>query len=797
VTNYVILQPQIGHDKKAKPRLSDWLRSIIMAREYQADSAPFQQRVRTFLSLFGALAASFLLPVPIVLAQDASRPIVKGTIPEMLNKIVQNTPGQQGGDVSLVTRNRNLQELGQELSRIYLSLYNSKRLSVKSIETSERTVEATLRRERLFYGKLFPVEIESMVCDLNSDICDRERTEATGEQRQSLTSNVSGFLPSETRWRLELPINRVWVPDVVLVTAVEWLPYEMTPSKQIARVVVDELGGCQEIDETCRKLIVYYNPSLGGKAFETPFKGRLVLPVLTVKVSTNVADASEAKKPDSPDAPLKSNSLELQKVETPAGHDSYKVIQNDVSSKQVSVPRPTPPPDQVIKQLQRNILGGISIKAFDAQAGAAVFPMDVQQSRAELNRLLSWPTQLSQLPFPTAFQGGVGVGVLDSRVDDQHCGLDYNRVTVTNRSPAPNLGARANCNLQVRGTEDVDHGTHVVGIIGGFYPQAGSKLPIGLDPYAQIATMEIDFVNPSSDQIASDMKSMVESRLLKVVNMSFGYLMTAQNPDLQLTDALESPIAALSNSALFVAAAGNAGINKSYLCDIRPACFDLPNVIAVAALDRNASEPSFLGSEQRLHSNFGNRIHVAAIGQTVFSTLANGRLGYLSGTSQAAPQISALAALMFAKYSGVMPIEVKNRLIYCSDMMQSLEDKLFSGGRINADCALDGDAGRLTLKLGDAPRKGKLDLRATLNMSDAENGDVNISMKTLRALHYNAWNDSYTVFYNAKNNPDSTLLRLSGLTFKDPNKPITFTSVDGRVASINVGQIGQFVSSIK
>jgi subtilisin family serine protease len=761
----------------------------------------FERKVRTLLSLVGAtFVVSFVLPLSPALAQSLSGPLINATIPETLNKIAQTAPGQQAGDVSLVTRNHNLQELGQELSRIYLTLYNSKRLSVKPIETSDRVIEVILRKEGLFYGKSLPTEIDSMVCDLNSDICSRERTEATAEQRQSLTSNVSGFLPSEAKWRFELPINELWVPDVVLTKDVVWLPYDMTPSKRLAQVVVDELGGCQEFDEACQKLIVFYNPSMGrSKVFDTSFKGRLVLPVLAVKVSTNVADVSEVKKPDSPEPRLKSNSLELQKVETPIGRDSYKVITNDVISKQVSVPSvPPPPPDQVLKQLQRNILPGISIKIFDAQAGAAVFPVDVQQSRLELNQLLSWPAQLSQLPYPPIFQGGVGVGVLDSRVDDQHCGLDYNKVTVSNRSPEPNLGLRANCNLKVAGTEDVDHGTHVVGIIGSFYPQAAApRLPIGLDPYAQIATMEIDFVNPSSDQIASDMKRMVQERLLKVVNMSFGYLMTAQNPDLQLTDALESPIAALSNATLFVAAAGNAGINKSYLCDIRPACFDLPNVIAVAALDRNASEPSFLDSNQRSHSNFGNRIHVAAIGLSVFSTLANGRLGYLSGTSQAAPQVTAIAALMFAKYAGMTPIEVKNRLIYCSDMMQSLEDKLFSGGRINADCALDGDAGRLTLKVGGVQQKGKLDLRAILNLTDAENSDVNIPVQTLRALDYNAWNDSYTVFYNAKNNRDSTLLRLSGLTFKDPNKLIAFTPATGHVASINVGQISQFVSSIR
>lgn len=181
----------------------------------------------------------------------------EGTIPDTLNEIAQSSPGQKAGDVSLVTRNHNLKELALELSRIYLTLYNSKRLSVKSVETSEHTVEAVLRKERLFYGKFFPTEIDSMICDLNSDICNRERTEATGEQRQSLTSNVSGFLPSETRWRLEPPVNKLWVPDVVLVKDTGWLPYDVMPKTQLAPLVIDELGGCEKFDETCQKLIIF------------------------------------------------------------------------------------------------------------------------------------------------------------------------------------------------------------------------------------------------------------------------------------------------------------------------------------------------------------------------------------------------------------------------------------------------------------------------------------------------------------------------------------------------------------
>jgi subtilisin family serine protease len=291
---------------------------------------------------------------------------------------------------------------------------------------------------------------------------------------------------------------------------------------------------------------------------------------------------------------------------------------------------------------------------------------------------------------------------------------------------------------------------------------------------------------------------MVQEKLLRVVNMSFGYLMTAQNPDLQLVDAFEQPIAGLQGATLFVAAAGNAGLDKTFLCDIRPACFDMPNVIAVAAIDRSSGDPSFLNKDTQPHSNYGRRIHVASVGQDVFSTLANGKLGMLTGTSQAAPIVASVASLMFAKYQSLKPIEVKNRLIYCSDLFQSLEDKLF-GGRVNADCTLDGDTGRLRLKgvVGE-PQHGKLDTNATLVFADTENGEIKMPVQNIRAVHYNSWNDSYTVFHTSRTRPDSTLLRSSGLTFRDGAQAIKFTPAGPGQSptSIPVGQIVQFVSPV-
>src|SRR5438045_6613167 len=49
---------------------------------------------------------------------------------------------------------------------------------------------------------------------------------------------------------------------------------------------------------------------------------------------------------------------------------------------------------------------------------------------------------------------------------------------------------------------------------------------------------------------------------------------------------------------LFVVAAGNDGEDFTAICDMRPACLDLPNVISVAALNRGTVDALLLtGSE--------------------------------------------------------------------------------------------------------------------------------------------------------------------------------------------------------
>jgi subtilisin family serine protease len=743
---------------------------------------------------------SLLLPALTLLpaqAQDSKR-----SNTELLQDIAKAPVTERFGDVSFVTKNRNLEELGLELSRLYLTLYNSRRLSVKHVLSRDsESIEQVFRNERLFYGKTFGPELESLACDLNTHVCSRTRVPATPEKLSSLTQHVSGFLPSRGTWRLTPGISLV-VPSVELTPDTEWFKVEKPQDRTLESFVVDDLGGCIKMDDRCRQLIAFYNPTLGNQIFDASYRGAIALPALTATLVTNIATAAEAplSRPSTDVVEIRpEKTLTLQKTPDLKGADSYKVVDPAIST-----PTFSPLPNQsfgrdVVKQLHDNIIGGIKLNRFESAQpvpGARVFPNDFQRYREELAKLIGfrWTT----LPYHEDFQNKVPIGVLDTRIDELHCAFDYDvHIFVNNSSPAPNADASGDCNIDVTGREDVDHGTHVVGIIGARYPKDGTYVMWGLNPYAKIVATEIDFAGINKEEIGRKLKKMVQDHLLKVVNFSFGYLLTAQNPDVTYTDVLERPIAGLEDSTLFVAAVGNAGVDKSLICDIRPACFDLPNVIAVAALDRDSENPSFLVNDSKAHSNYGRRVHIAAVGREVFSTLTNGKFGTMTGTSQAAPQVAAVASLLVSKYSFMKPIEIKNRLIYCSDLMRSLEGKLF-GGRLNADCTLDGDDGRLQLRGSTSIQHGKFVLpRQQLLFADSDGSELPIPIQNARSIHFDPWNQTYTVFYTAKNRPDSQLLRASNLSFKNDEDRLTFQPKGASADQIKVSQILHYVSPIK
>lgn len=183
-----------------------------------------------------------------------------------------------------------------------------------------------------------------------------------------------------------------------------------------------------------------------------------------------------------------------------------------------------------------------------------------------------------------------------------------------------------------------DHGSHVAGTVAAVANNGAGVF--GVCPSAKLITAK--FLGANGGTTAGAVKAinyLTQLKLAKKINL------VATNNSWGgggYSQALYDAIRAAGNAnILFVAAAGNSSLNidttPSY-----PASYQLPNVIAVAAIDQTGRRAGF--------SNFGvNSVHIAAPGVNIVSTVptAKGAAGYayMSGTSMAAPHVSGAAAL--------------------------------------------------------------------------------------------------------------------------------------------------------
>lgn len=133
---------------------------------------------------------------------------------------------------------------------------------------------------------------------------------------------------------------------------------------------------------------------------------------------------------------------------------------------------------------------------------------------------------------------------------------------------------------------------------------------------------------------------------------------------------------------LFIAAAGNDGndndANASY-----PASYQLDNIISVAATDNRDQLASF--------SNYGRtKVHVAAPGVKILSTVKGNDYALMSGTSMATPHVSGIAALLLSTNPSYTVAQVKDILIRSSDKVRGLSRKVVARGRVNVYNAIHG-----------------------------------------------------------------------------------------------------------
>ncbi|HEX8264574.1 MAG TPA: S8 family serine peptidase [Pyrinomonadaceae bacterium] len=231
-----------------------------------------------------------------------------------------------------------------------------------------------------------------------------------------------------------------------------------------------------------------------------------------------------------------------------------------------------------------------------------------------------------------------------------------------------------------------DHGTHVSGIIAA----NSNSLTPGLIPSLKGLVL-ID--TKRSSEISQQIQNAINQNVF-IFNFSFTL------PNEQAVTTLKTKMNGSEwRDRLFVVAAGKA--EDQTLQDLEsnsdaPIKWNLntKNIIGVSAVvtDGNGRwswmDPIFNSeNETDAGAKFGKRfIQLVAPGRDIFSSANRNAYKKASGTSQAVPQVVAVASILFAQ-NVTTPAVIKARLMYTSDWYSSFKDKVY-GGLLNAQKAI-------------------------------------------------------------------------------------------------------------
>ncbi len=236
-------------------------------------------------------------------------------------------------------------------------------------------------------------------------------------------------------------------------------------------------------------------------------------------------------------------------------------------------------------------------------------------------------------------------------------------------------------------SDDMGHGTMVAGIIAA---SASSPLGVaGAAPNAQLYAVKIlDSKGSGSVALAIQGIQWAVDNGMQIVSMSW----TINDYNNALRDALQ---AAYNRGVLLVAAAGNIGdVQSGVAC---PASYG--SVIAVSAIDEN--------NMHLPESCVGDKIELTAPGEMVYATWLNDQLGCGNGTSMAAPFVSGVAALVWAKNPSLTNVQVREILDATAVDLQpsdGLDRDIFYGfGLVNAAAAVSATPSNLEATFSWSP----------------------------------------------------------------------------------------------
>ncbi|MEO0043318.1 MAG: hypothetical protein RL329_2766 [Bacteroidota bacterium] len=211
------------------------------------------------------------------------------------------------------------------------------------------------------------------------------------------------------------------------------------------------------------------------------------------------------------------------------------------------------------------------------------------------------------------------------------------------------------------------HGTHVAGII---YKNS-SCIPTKL-----LIAKALDDNGVGSDFAIACAIHYGVRQGVDVINMSFGRTGTAS------TIVEKAVSTAVANNIVLVASSGNFLLDNDII-PMWPANF--PNVISVNATSANDNHSLWESIESNMGSNYGaKRVHIAAEGEAVYSTVPGG-YARKSGTSMAAPQVTAAVAVLKSRNSRWNAANIRNNIFRNAHLKEHYKAQGFNQHGILSD----------------------------------------------------------------------------------------------------------------
>ena len=262
----------------------------------------------------------------------------------------------------------------------------------------------------------------------------------------------------------------------------------------------------------------------------------------------------------------------------------------------------------------------------------------------------------------------VVVGVIDTGIFTTHQDL------AANIAPGGYDFANNTANLQ----DNDGHGTHVAGTIGA----VGNNGICVAGVNWTVKMIGLKFLDPSGTTAnairAVEYAATNTALKIKITNNSWGGGGYSQG----LYDAIKK--AGETYGQLFVAAAGNDGVDNDATPHY-PSSYDLPNIIAVAAIASDGSLASF--------SCYGkDSVDLGAPGVDILSTVPGGagtQMDSYQGTSMACPHVTGAAALLWSMNPNYTYQEIRDALLESAVPNPNLAGKVATGGELDLVAAMN------------------------------------------------------------------------------------------------------------